>query len=42
VIRNPASRNIAVAGSWPTSMRALEYLIAFLAVVSAIGIGIAR
>ncbi len=42
MIRNPASRNVAVAGAWPTSMRTLEYLIAFLAVLSAVGIGIAR
>ena len=42
MIRNPASRTVAVGGAWPTSMRALEYLLAFLAIVSAVGIGLAR
>jgi hypothetical protein len=42
VIRNPPTRVVAVAPAWPTSMRALEYALACLAITSAILIRLVR
>ena len=42
MIRHPRTRVVAVAPAWPTSMRALEYALACLAIASAVLIRLVR